>query len=428
MRYGSRMRIGWAAVLLAGMSLVAAACGGDSPEPTATPAPPTSTAFPTATSPPLPTQPAGFVLPPEGPEGLAFYDPDPLPAGLNSRVIWQVEVAAPAGARAWKVLYHSHAIDGTPIAVSGFIVAPEDAEPGDDRVVVSWAHGTTGLADHCAPTRSLSPAQAIPGLADLLAAGYVVAATDYEGLGTPGVHPYIVGESAGRSVLDAARAARELPTGAGNRVLVFGHSQGGHAALFAGQIAPRHAPELEILGVVAGAPAAELSSIAEILPQTPFFGYLIMAGAGFDAAYGESRLPTFLNEDARALLDVLQDGCASEILATFAGLDPDEVILRLPTDDPETLARIEENTPGNVVIEAPVLVIHGTADDQIPAILSSLYTDRACALGTTVDLRFYQGAGHGGALSEAAPEVLAWMAGRVSGAPAARSCGAVPLP
>ena len=90
-------------------------------------------------------------------------------------------------------------------------------------------------------------------------AGYVVAATDYEGLGTPGVHPYLVGESEGRGVLDAARAAKALAaTDAGDQVLVFGHSQGGQAALFAGELAASYAPELTVLGVAAAAPAADV--------------------------------------------------------------------------------------------------------------------------------------------------------------------------
>ena len=110
--------------------------------------------------------------------------------------------------------------------------------------MVTWAHGAVGLADVCAPSKQPDiasgtsgagigyPRALIPMLQTFLDAGYVVAATDYEGLGTPGLHPFLVGESEGRSVLDAARAARGLKAAAAaNKALVFGHSQGGHCGV-----------------------------------------------------------------------------------------------------------------------------------------------------------------------------------------------------
>ena len=123
-------------------------------------------------------------------------------------IIRSQPIAAPPGAKAWKVLYHSRSVGGDDVAVSGVVVAPTGAAPKGGRTVVTWAHGTTGLADQCAPSKSTDAATTIPFVDDLLHAGYVVTATDYEGLGTPGVHAYLVGQSEGRSVLDAARAAR----------------------------------------------------------------------------------------------------------------------------------------------------------------------------------------------------------------------------
>ncbi len=145
------------------------------------------------------------------------------------------------------------AVDGRDIAVSGVVVVPTSATPKAGRPVVTWAHGTTGMGDQCAPLKQADAASAIPYVKQLVDAGYVVAATDYEGLGTPGVHPYLVGESEGRSVLDVARAARGLNgSGASDRVLVAGHSQGGQSALFAGELAASYSPELDMLGVAVG--------------------------------------------------------------------------------------------------------------------------------------------------------------------------------
>ena len=106
----------------------------------------------------------------------------------------------------------------------------------------------------------------VPGLSDYLKAGFVVAATDYEGLGTPGIHPYLLGASEGRGVLDAARAARRLPgLHTSSTVMIYGHSQGGQAALFAGELAPTYAPDLHLAGVVAAAPATGLSTILGVV-------------------------------------------------------------------------------------------------------------------------------------------------------------------
>ena len=102
----------------------------------------------------------------------------------------------------------------------------------------------------------------IPGLTEMIARGYVVAATDYPGLGTPGTHPYLIGVSEGRAVLDMVRAAMAMPEpGASERFVVWGHSQGGHAALFTGELARQYAPELKLLGVAAAAPATYLGEL-----------------------------------------------------------------------------------------------------------------------------------------------------------------------
>ena len=127
--------------------------------------------------------------------------------------------------------------------------------------ILTIAHGTTGIADACAP--STGPARTeLALMGPAIDAGYLVAMSDYEGLGTPGRHPYLVGESEGRGVLDAARAAGQLPDAdPGEQLAIFGYSQGGHGALWAGQLAPEWTPELELVGTVAGAPATEMPVI-----------------------------------------------------------------------------------------------------------------------------------------------------------------------
>src|SRR5580658_8101872 len=142
---------------------------------------------------------------------------------------------APAGALAYRVLYRSTGLHGEPIAVSGVIVIPPGPPPPVGRPIVAWAHPTTGVVPHCAPSLAIFVFQQMMGLRPMVERGIVVVATDYPGLGTPGPHPYLVGVSEGRAVLDSVRAARAVPgVGDGTRFAVWGHSQGGQAALFTG--------------------------------------------------------------------------------------------------------------------------------------------------------------------------------------------------
>ena len=176
--------------------------------------------------------------------------------------------------------------------------------------MISWAHGTTGIADTCAP--SLSPDDYVSLANGLLDAGYVVVGTDYEGLGTPGRHPYIAGPSEARGTLDIVRAARNLPdVHASDRYLVWGHSQGGHAAMFSLHIADDWAPELHLVGVVAGAPPSQLSLVYQALKTSPFKYYLLMAAAGLNAGFGDAGAPLdkVLTPAGLAALPAVDQGC-----------------------------------------------------------------------------------------------------------------------
>ena len=191
--------------------------------------------------------------------------PDPLPSGQPGSLIRSERLlGAPNGAVAWRVLYHSTDLDGTPIGVSGIVVAPDLPPPDGGWPIVSWAHPTTGALGRCAPSEGLDPFLLVAGLHELLDAGYAVAATDYPGMGADGPASYLIGVSEGNSVLDAARAARAIPEAhAGTELFLWGHSQGGQAALFAAQQAQAYAPELTLRGVAVAAPAAELGELLD---------------------------------------------------------------------------------------------------------------------------------------------------------------------
>ncbi len=157
--------------------------------------------------------------------------------------IWPQIGGTTGSGKAYRILYRSTGPGGEPIAVSGAVFLPDAPAPRHGRDIIAWAHPTTGVVDRCAPTLLPDLSGTIPGLDDMLARGYIVAATDYAGLGTPGMHPYLIGDSEARAVLDSVRAARALPDArASNRFAVWGHSEGGHAAFFTGQWRPSMRP------------------------------------------------------------------------------------------------------------------------------------------------------------------------------------------
>ena len=167
-------------------------------------------------------------------------------------------VETPGGTQAWRVRYWTTSDRGAEIEVTGMVVAPREAMPQRPRPVLAWAHGTSGVVEKCAPTL-LNFFGVTPGLTESIRRGYVVVAPDYPGLGSAMPHPYLVGTSTAHSVLDAVRAARSIPgAAAGSRFAVWGESQGGHAALWTGQLARSYAPDLQLMGVAAAAPPTDL--------------------------------------------------------------------------------------------------------------------------------------------------------------------------
>jgi acetyl esterase/lipase len=353
----------------------------------------------------------------------SFYDPpDPLPSGMPGEIIRSKPMNAAAGLRSWLVLYHSASVAGKDIAVSGVVIAPDRPAPAGGWPVITWAHGTTGAARSCAPSESPNGSQFLSSMAQR---GYVVAATDYEGLGGPGVHPYLVGESEGRGTLDAARAARRLPDAhAGSTVVIFGHSQGGHSALFAGQIAPTWAPELNVVGVVAGAPASRVDQLISAAAGSPAtFGFFALAVDTWSKTYPEARLDTLMTPQGISSLDIVERQCAGQVLRSFANTMPSSLLKGNITEIQPWARLLQENTAGGVKTPAPILMIQGTSDMVIPIQFNDSFLPTLCARGDTVEFMRYPGADHGTVLTAASNDVFAWIGARLAGAPAPSSCG-----
>jgi len=329
---------------------------------------------------------------------------------------------APSGWQWWRVGYGTTNASGGLVTATGMIAAPGGEPPPGGRPVVVWGHPTRGLADRCAPSRE-GPGT-IPVLAAMLEAGWVVVAPDYEGLGGDGLHPYGVGASAGRSLLDAVRAAVDVPA-AGvlttSPVVLFGFSQGGQAAAFAAQMAPVAAPNIDLRGVAVVNPVADVASfVVDATTRPDQFGVVVSVVAGMETTYPGVRLADVLAGGAPAAARaraLLARDCIGDVVEAFGG-DPARYVGTPIGDLPALDAALAANRTGGVTADAPALdvpalVVQGSLDDVVRPAETAALVERWCAQGAPVQSVVVSDADHG---LDASGEVLPWIAARFAGA------------
>jgi alpha-beta hydrolase superfamily lysophospholipase len=374
-----------------------------------------------------------FLLAATPPRPTDFYTPpSPLPSGAPGTLIRSEPITRnlPNNAMAWRILYLSTGVHGEPIAVSGIVVAPKE-KGTTPRPVVAWAHGTIGVVPACGTSHAADPFMYIPtanssALQRMIDDGFVVAATDYPGLGTPGVHPYLVGPVAAASVLDSVRAARQLDINAGTRFVVWGHSQGGGSALWTGQDAFGYAPELQLLGVAAAAPATDLAKIVASKLDTQA-GSILIAYAlyAWSVAYPEATLDKVIKPELRAQVERIARTCITTPEAfLLVGQIPtprDFLALDVTTTEPWR-AIADANTPRGA-IDVPILIVHGTADSIIPFAASVAEVVHRCAERENVQFMRYPGDDHNPVMASSAVATVGWIEDRFAGRPAAPNCG-----
>lgn len=362
----------------------------------------------------------------------AFYDAPPsLLAGEPGTLVRQEAIdGAPLGASAYRVLYRSMGPDGQPIFVSGVIIVPPGEPPPGGRPIVAWAHPTTGVTPRCAPSLAIFLFQQIQGLRSFMERGYIVAATDYPGLGTPQTHPYLVGESEGRAVIDSVRAARNMPNaGSGNRFVVWGHSQGGQAALFTGMLTRGYAPELAILGVAAAAPATELATLMnDDINSVGGKNITAMTLWSWHRVYG-APLDNIVDPRAIPTMDRLARECIES---------PFDLIIREKTEEPlrqyfltvngpagvePWRSLLEKNSTGLLPADIPVFLAQGTADQIIQPDVTRNYMSRLCKTGSKVKLMMLPGIGHGRAAQASTMAAVNWITDRFAGEVPLSDCG-----
>ncbi|MBD3784628.1 MAG: DUF308 domain-containing protein [Micrococcales bacterium] len=334
----------------------------------------------------------------------------------------------PAGAQAWRILYTTTRDEGVPAVASALVVVPE--QRSGPLPVIAWAHGTTGAAPGCAPT-VIDPfeAGAFFILDRVLSNGWGFVGTDYVGLGTAGPHPYLIGQGEGRSVLDAVRAAHQLSeAGLGEQTVVWGHSQGGHAALWTGILAPTYAPDVDLVGVAALAPASNLPALVDHLPAVTggelFASYVIDA---YTRRYPDLTYREYVRPQAEPVVREMAKRCLAEpstLVSVATVLSLDSPVWRGDPNRGPLAARLRENVPTGR-IEAPLLIGQGADDSLVDPRAQDAYVRDRCAAGQQVDYRVYPGRDHVPLVepdSPAVPELLAWTKARLAGDPPKNTC------
>lgn len=362
----------------------------------------------------------------------AFYTA-PVPAPTEPGELIRAEPFTrdiPGGAAGWRILYSTTDGSGRARAASALVVAPADTAA---HPVIAWAHGTTGYDSPCAPSLAAQPFEsgALFLLDDVIAHGWALVATDYAGLGTTGPQPYLIGEGEARSVLDAVRAARQLTaTHLSDKTVVWGHSQGGHSALWTGQIAGEYAPDIPLAGVAALAPASDLTAFAtETATMTGgsvFASYVISA---YSQTYSDVPFSRYVRPAARVLVQQMATRCLAEpgilvSVLTALSLTRDPVIW---SQDPTTGPlgdRLAQNVPRGP-FPMPVLIAQGESDSLILPAMQRHFVSALCASGQAVDYRTYADREHVSLVQVDSPligDLMTWTEARFADRPATLTC------
>jgi pimeloyl-ACP methyl ester carboxylesterase len=408
-----------------------------------------------------------FAAPPVAP----FYESvmQMQPTGKLGQIIKKEPIKTSLkGAQAWKIAYISSDVSERKTIATALIIAPVGPAPKEGRPILAWAHGTTGSAQNCGPSQVIDPTRAlnqyflmdgnswtdfgIPNGQQFINEGYVVVATDYQGLGGGGKHQYAVAGTNGRDVINSARAASSMTeVGAGKKTVLYGWSQGGGATIAAASL-PDYlsqqgtaADNLQYLGFVALAP----EDLAAVLPKVPLdeagatkvmkgfteanvsnvflFTHFMMGLWGTQAAYPDLKLTDLLTEEGAKVADQLSSNKCVHVMAdSFNYAYGDKYKSLVNPQASNSLAWIKAFVDGSVKPVkpvAPVVIYWGTKDVTVPPVMHELYQKQMCAMGANIGRVQLPGEQtHFATPGVSAPMYLEWVKDRINGKPLENAC------
>jgi dienelactone hydrolase len=378
-----------------------------------------------------------------GPSDNSFYDPPAsAPTGKPGDLIQYRPTTVKLNAdapptKAFNVIYQSTDSLDKANVVSGTVLVPTASwTGGGTRPVMLYAVGTHGLAPGCAPSRQFDTGKdyEAANIVATLKAGYAVLVSDYAGYLSGGRPTYMAGKSQGQAVLDLFRAASAIPSvgfTASSKIGIWGYSQGGQSAAWAGELLQGYAPELNVVGVAAGGTPADFPRSASALDGNLGFAFLASAVSGLGTQYPNTIGRSFnllASADGKAALAKLQTECLFTALfdlpnKTLASLtiDPVHITLDAILGVPAVDDTLRAQNLGTRKINVPLYQYHAQADEIIPLDQAYALKKAYCAQGGTVAFDLYPGE-HITTFSQSAPTVLSWMADRLAGKPAPNTC------
>jgi alpha-beta hydrolase superfamily lysophospholipase len=331
--------------------------------------------------------------------------------------------------QAWRILYATRDYKGRPILSSGMVVLSGYANKDpQQRPIVAWAHPTTGIARECAPSLERLPHKTILGLNELVSSGYIIAATDYPGLGTVGPVGYMVGKGQANAVIDSVRAARQIPgVGGGNKYALWGYSQGAHAVLFASLFGNSYAPELKLVGTAAVAPPTQLAPLLQTnldrMEGRVLASFIL---GSWPRKFGISD-KALVAPEARADIEAIDSKCVSNLADQLDILSAQKplkrrFLIQSPLDVPEWRSAIAGNSTSSLPATLPSIIFQGGSDTIVDPKVTSQVVRSSCRNGARVQFVYLVGVGHGGAAKASVSQAVKWINDRFNGKPAPSNC------
>jgi len=375
----------------------------------------------------------------QGPADGSFYDvPTPLPGGGHGTLVSyrpatvQLGAGAPA-VKAWTIKYKSTDSNGRENVVTGTALVPTAAWStgllglGGTRPVVAYAPGTQGLARRCAPSNQLvaGTEYETANIRAALAKNWAVVVTDYAGYTNGSTPTYLAGRSEGNAVLDSVLSTFQVPSiglSSSTKVGIWGYSQGGQAAAWAGQVQPSYAPALQLSGVAAGGVPGNFRASAATLNKSSGSSFLLQGVLGLATEYPtQIPLATLANAKGQAAIADAKTKCVFQTLFDYMNVDIKDYTVGAQTLDqllaiPSVGAAVDAQNLGGSKIAVPLYQYHGRADEFLPLGQAITTKKQWCANGTNVKFDLFPSE-HIATQFQAAPNVLAWMNDRFGGMP-----------
>lgn len=359
---------------------------------------------------------------------------------LVSSQNYQSQLASGLAEVSQRVEYRMPSVNGGLTVATAVVMLPKGTAPAGGWPVVAWAHGTTGVADQCAPSLSQDLAGYDGLIAQLLSQGYAVVAPDYEGLGSAGNHPYLNLQSAANSLIYAVKAAQSNWSKLSTSWVAVGHSQGGHAALGASQYA-LGAGVGQYLGAVAFAPASNLKSTLELsqaqvaqlaaagqtsaatsaLAQTLGFTGLVVAGLRQTESVDYSQV---FQAQSRPVAQLAESECFTGLATAFA-TDIVQYVQRNAVSVaaypalqgnyatvPAIQTFFDRTEPARVKLSTPTLLLQGAGDTTVPKVLTDSLYQQMETLDSNVNYQVFDTADHGSVVAQGIPSMLTFLDAR----------------